>query len=149
MIEPSNLDTLLHPQFDAEGAQGSKAGRQRRWLLLPALPAARSYSPLKMQRLGAAEGRKGRPGSSGDLSGGYRRHEGCAGHPDRSRRHDLPRSCCCARHGHLLRFRLRRLSTWMKRTRSSTLGGKTYHEGDCISIDGSTGNIYDGAHPDC
>ena len=35
----------------------------------------------------------------------------------------------------------------MKRTRSSTLAGKTYHEGDCISIDGSTGNIYDGLIP--
>ena len=29
-----------------------------------------------------------------------------------------------------------------------TLGGKAYHEGDYISIDGSTGNIYDGDHPD-
>ncbi|HCD69215.1 MAG TPA: pyruvate, phosphate dikinase, partial [Ruminococcaceae bacterium] len=28
-----------------------------------------------------------------------------------------------------------------------TLAGKTYHEGDCISIDGSTGNIYDGLIP--
>ena len=28
-----------------------------------------------------------------------------------------------------------------------TLGGKTYHEGDFISIDGSTGNIYDGIIP--
>ncbi len=28
-----------------------------------------------------------------------------------------------------------------------TLGGKTFHEGDCISIDGSTGNIYDGIIP--
>ena len=27
------------------------------------------------------------------------------------------------------------------------LAGKTYHEGDCISIDGSTGNIYDGLIP--
>ena len=28
-----------------------------------------------------------------------------------------------------------------------TLAGKTYHEGDYISIDGSTGNIYDGIIP--
>jgi pyruvate,orthophosphate dikinase len=27
------------------------------------------------------------------------------------------------------------------------LGGKEYHEGDVISIDGTTGNIYDGAIP--
>ena len=25
-----------------------------------------------------------------------------------------------------------------------SLAGKTYHEGDCISLDGTTGNIYDG-----
>ena len=29
-----------------------------------------------------------------------------------------------------------------------TLAGKEFHEGDCISIDGSTGNIYDGTDPD-
>ena len=28
-----------------------------------------------------------------------------------------------------------------------TLAGKEYHEGDCISLDGSTGNIYDGIIP--
>ena len=28
-----------------------------------------------------------------------------------------------------------------------TLAGKTYHEGDWLSLDGSTGNIYDGAMP--
>ena len=28
-----------------------------------------------------------------------------------------------------------------------TLSGKTYHEGDWLSLDGSTGNIYDGAMP--
>ena len=38
-------------------------------------------------------------------------------------------------------------SRWMKKTRSSTLAGKTFHEGDYISIDGSTGNIYDGIIP--
>ena len=28
-----------------------------------------------------------------------------------------------------------------------TLGGKTFHEGDCISIDGTTGNVYEGLIP--
>ena len=38
-------------------------------------------------------------------------------------------------------------STWMKKTRNSHLAGKEYHEGDAISLDGSTGNIYDGIIP--
>ena len=28
-----------------------------------------------------------------------------------------------------------------------TINGKVYHEGDCISVDGSTGNVYDGPDP--
>ena len=32
----------------------------------------------------------------------------------------------------------------MKRKKQFTLGGKTYFEGDYISLDGSTGKIYDG-----
>ena len=35
------------------------------------------------------------------------RHAGVSGHPDRPRRHDQPRSCCCTWHGYLLCFRLR------------------------------------------
>ena len=35
----------------------------------------------------------------------------------------------------------------MRRTRSSHWHGKEYHEGDVISFDGSTGNVYDGAIP--
>ena len=35
----------------------------------------------------------------------------------------------------------------MRKTSSFTLGGKTFHEGDYISLDGSTGNIYGESHP--
>ena len=108
MIEPRTLDTLLHPQFDADGAEGRNRHRQRLWPLPPALPAARSSSPLRTPRNGRPAGREGRSGPSGDLSGGHRGHEGCPGYPDRPRRHDLPRGRCCPRHGHLLRIRLRR-----------------------------------------
>ena len=38
-------------------------------------------------------------------------------------------------------------SLWMKENKKFTLGGKEYHEGDFISLDGSTGNIYDGIIP--
>ena len=51
MIDPRNLDTLLHPQFDTKALKaatpmGKGLGAS------PVLHAARSYSPLKMQRLG-------------------------------------------------------------------------------------------------
>ena len=35
-------------------------------------------------------------------------------------------------------------STMDEANKKFTLAGKEYHEGDCISLDGSTGNIYDG-----
>ena len=38
-------------------------------------------------------------------------------------------------------------SRWTKQTRNLHWQGKEYHEGDCISLDGSTGNIYDGIIP--
>ena len=47
----------------------------------------------------------------------------------------------------MLRLRLRRHQRWTRRTSSSTLAGKTFHEGDWLCLDGSTGNIYDGAMP--
>jgi len=78
MIDPRNLDTLLHPQFDAAA-------------LKAATPAGRG--------LGA---------SPGDFPRGYHRHEGFPGYPDCPRRHDLPRCSGCPRYGNLLRIRLRR-----------------------------------------
>ena len=70
-----------------------------------------------------------------------------AGHPDRARRHDQPRGRCGPRHGYLLRVRLRRHRRRLRRQECFTLAGKTYNEGDWISIDGSTGNIYGEAMP--
>ena len=67
---------------------------------------------------------------------------GCRGYFDRPRRHDLPRSGCCARHGYLLCIRLRRYRCRLCKQAVYLLAGKTVKEGDYVSIDGTTGNIY-------
>ncbi len=65
MIDPRNLDTLLHPQFDAAAescnTDGKALGASQE------LHVVRSYSPQKMQKNGMQEER-GCSGSSGDLS---------------------------------------------------------------------------------
>ena len=48
-------------------------------------------------------------------------------------------TCCCRR--------LRRPASIDEEANTVTMDGKVYHEGDCISIDGSTGNVYGGADP--
>ena len=58
MIDPRNLDTLLHPQFDAKALKGCNSGWQGSARPPPALPAVRLYSPLKTLRLGALSGEK-------------------------------------------------------------------------------------------
>jgi hypothetical protein len=65
----------------------------------------------------------------------------CTGYPDRQRRNDLARCGSSPWNGYLLRIRLRR-NKIDEEAKVFTLGGKTFHEGDWISLDGSTGNIY-------
>ena len=48
-VEPKQLDTLLHPQFDAAALKAAEVVA-RAWQLLPVLPAARSSSPPKRLR---------------------------------------------------------------------------------------------------
>ena len=57
MIDPRNLDTLLHPQFDAAALKKADPVA-RHWLLHPVLPAVRSYLQQMMQRLGRQEARR-------------------------------------------------------------------------------------------
>ena len=52
MIDPRNLDTLLHPQFDAAALKAATPVEQERWLLLRELHAERLYSPQRMQKHG-------------------------------------------------------------------------------------------------
>ena len=69
-------------------------------------------------------------------------------YPHCSRRHDFSCRSCCPRYGSLPAYPAVPKSLWMKKTEKfSSFAGKTFHEGDYISIDGSTGNIYDGIIP--
>ena len=58
MIDPRTLDALLHPQFDAAALKKLQRPLARLWPLLPALPAVRSYSPLKTPKNGLQKGEK-------------------------------------------------------------------------------------------
>ena len=107
-VEPKQLDTLLHPQFDAAALKAAEAIGKG----LAASPGCclrpRCLQLLKMlKRRSRTKLEEGRSGPSGNQPRRHRRHAGVSGHPDRPRRHDQPRSCCCTRHGYLLCFRLR------------------------------------------
>ena len=146
MIDPRNLDTLLHPQFDPAALKtAAPVGKA-----LAASPGA-ACGKIVFYRRGrqgmGCPGREGGPGPSGDLSRGHRGHEGRSGHPDRPRRYDLSRRRCGPRHGQVLRLRLRRHRHGRGEQAVRPWLARPIHEGDWLSLDGSTGNIYDGAMP--
>ena len=69
MIDPRNLDSLLHPQFDAAALKAATPAA-RALGASPEQPADGSCSPPRMPRL-ERQRREGDSGSSGNLSGGY------------------------------------------------------------------------------
>ena len=145
MIDPRNLDTLLHPQFDAKALKATKPmGRG-----LGASPGAACgqivFSAEDAEAWKAA-GKKvvlvrletspeditGMKASQGILTvrGGMTSHAAVVARG--------MGKCCVSGCGDI---------AMDEENKQFTLAGKTYHEGDCISIDGSTGNIYDGLIP--
>ena len=145
MIDPRNLDTLLHPQFDAKALKAAKPiGRG-----LGASPGAACgqivFSAEDAEAWKAA-GKKvvlvrletspeditGMKASQGILTvrGGMTSHAAVVARG--------MGKCCVSGCGDI---------AMDEENKKFTLAGKTYHEGDCISIDGSTGNIYDGLIP--
>ena len=115
-------------------------------MLLPELPAVKLYSPLKTQKPGTQEAKKssssvwrlllkistGMKASQGILTvrGGMTSHAAVVARG--------MGTCCVSGCGDIIMD---------EENKKFTLGGKTFHEGDYISIDGSTGNIYDGIIP--
>ena len=145
MIDPRNLDTLLHPQFDAEALKKAQpAGKA-----LPASPgaacgkivftaedakawAARGEKVILVRLETSPEDIEGMKAAQGILTvrGGMTSHAAVVARG---------MGTCCVSGCSAIAMD--------EENKQFTLAGKTYHEGDWLSLDGSTGNIYDGAMP--
>ncbi len=143
MIEPRNLDTLLHPQFDQKALKAATPIGKG----LPASPGAacgqivfsaedaeawkKAGKKVVLVRLETSpEDITGMKASQGILTvrGGMTSHAAVVARG--------MGTCCVSGCGAIVMD---------EENKKFTLAGKTFHEGDVISIDGSTGNIYDGA----
>ena len=145
MIDPRNLDTLLHPQFDAEAlAKANPMGKG-----LGASPGAacgkivfNADDAIEWKKRGekvvlvrletSPEDITGMKAAQGILTvrGGMTSHAAVVARG--------MGTCCVTGCGDI---------AMDEANKKFTLGGKTFHEGDSISIDGSTGKIYDGIIP--
>ena len=145
MIDPRNLDTLLHPQFDAKALKaatpigkglGASPGAACGKIVFTAEDAeswAERHEKVILVRLETSpEDITGMKVAQGILTvrGGMTSHAAVVARG--------MGSCCVSGCGDIIMD---------EENKQFTLGGKTFHEGDCISIDGTTGNIYDGVIP--
>ena len=145
MIDPRNLDTLLHPQFDAKALKaanpvgkglGASPGAACGQIVFTADDAAKwkeAGKKVVLVRLETSpEDITGMKAAQGILTvrGGMTSHAAVVARG--------MGTCCVSGCGDI---------AMDEANKKFTLAGKTYHEGDYISIDGSTGNIYDGIIP--
>ena len=145
MIDPRNLDTLLHPQFDAKALKestpagkglGASPGAATGKIVFTAEDAenwaARGEKVVLVRLETSPEDITGMKASQGILTvrGGMTSHAAVVARG--------MGTCCVSGCGDI---------AMDEENKCFTLAGKTYHEGDYISIDGSTGNIYDGQIP--
>ncbi len=145
MIEPRNLDTLLHPQFDSAALKktepvgkglGASPGAACGKIVFSADDAAawkaNGEKVVLVRRETSPEDITGMKASEGILTvyGGMTSHAAVVAR-------GMGKCCVCGCGAIAIDEENKRF----------TLGGKTYHEGDFISIDGSTGNVYDGIIP--
>ena len=145
MIDPRNLDTLLHPQFDAKALKAAEPIGKA----LPASPGAACgkivFTAEDAKNWGAKgekvvlvrletspEDIEGMKAAQGILTvrGGMTSHAAVVARG---------MGTCCVSGCTAINMD--------EDNKQFTLSGKTYHEGDFISLDGSTGNIYDGIIP--
>ena len=145
MIEPRSLDTLLHPQFDTEVLKKPPVIGKA----LPASPGAacgkivfsaedakawkeRGEKVVLVRLETSPEDIEGMKASQGILTvrGGMTSHAAVVARG--------MGKCCVSGCGDI---------KMDEENKQFELAGKVYHEGDWLSIDGSTGNIYDGAVP--
>ena len=145
MIDPRNLDTLLHPQFDAKALKAAEPIGKA----LPASPGAacgKIVFTAEDAKNWAAKGEKvvlvrletspedieGMKAAQGILTvrGGMTSHAAVVARG--------MGTCCVSGCSEI---------NMDEDNKVFTLAGKTFHEGDALSIDGSTGKIYDGIIP--
>ena len=145
MIDPRNLDTLLHPQFDAAALKaatplgkglGASPGAACGKIVFTADDAvawAERGEKVVLVRLETSpEDITGMKSAQGILTvrGGMTSHAAVVARG--------MGECCVSGCGDIVMD---------EANKKFTLGGKEFHEGDPISIDGTTGNIYDGIIP--
>ena len=145
MIDPRNLDTLLHPQFDAKALKaatpigkglGASPGAACGKVVFTAEDAeawkARGEKVVLVRLETSPEDITGMKASQGILTvrGGMTSHAAVVARG--------MGTCCVSGCGDI---------KMDEDNKKFELAGKTFHEGDFISIDGSTGNIYDGIIP--
>ena len=145
MIDPRNLDTLLHPQFDAKALKaanpvgkglGASPGAACGQVVFSAEDAEawnEAGKKVVLVRLETSpEDITGMKAAQGILTvrGGMTSHAAVVARG--------MGKCCVSGCGEI---------AMDEENKKFTLAGKTYVEGDYISIDGSTGNIYDGIVP--
>jgi len=142
MIDPRNLDTLLHPQFDAKALKaatpmgkglGASPGAACGKVVFTADDAvewaARGEKVVLVRLETSPEDITGMKAAQGILTvrGGMTSHAAVVARG--------MGECCVSGCGDIVMD---------EANKKFTLGGKEFHEGDFISIDGTTGNIYDG-----
>ncbi len=145
MIDPRNLDTLLHPQFDAKELKaatpigkglGASPGAACGKVVFTAEDAenwnAKGEKVVLVRLETSPEDITGMKASQGILTvrGGMTSHAAVVARG--------MGTCCVSGCSEIVMD---------EQNKKFTLAGKTFNEGDYISIDGSTGNIYDGIIP--
>ena len=145
MIDPRNLDTLLHPQFDAKALKatkplgrglGASPGAACGQVVFTAEDAeawkAKGKKVVLVRLETSPEDITGMKAAQGILTvrGGMTSHAAVVARG--------MGKCCVSGCGDI---------SMDEENKKFTLAGKTFHEGDVISIDGSTGNIYGEAIP--
>ena len=145
MIDPRNLDALLHPQFDAAAlkaatpigkALGASPGAACGKIVFTADDAVewanRGEKVILVRLETSPEDITGMKSAQGILTvrGGMTSHAAVVARG--------MGTCCVSGCGDIIMD---------EENKKFILSGKEYHEGDSISLDGSTGNIYDGIIP--
>ena len=145
MIDPRNLDTLLHPQFDAQAlkkvepmakALAASPGAACGKIVFTAEDAKnwndRGEKVVLVRLETSPEDIEGMKAAQGILTvrGGMTSHAAVVARG--------MGTCCVSGCSEIIMD---------EENKKFTLKGKEYHEGDYLSLDGSTGKIYDGIIP--